>query len=172
MKHFRKKWPWNDEYLRAFLIVPSLIGIVAAAAAACYISAGVHSLWWFLLAVLTGIVFRLIYGMVGKRITDLKAEYIEDSGEVVEGLLVIGNTQSPGLVILRSSELVLIPIVGDKWAIPLNEVEVLKQGRMLPGKYVYGKRAFILKSHLKKRLAFAVEETIGERWSRIFARPY
>ncbi|MCP4106064.1 MAG: hypothetical protein GY749_11085 [Desulfobacteraceae bacterium] len=169
MKHFRKKWPWNAEYLRVFLIVPSLIGIVAAAV--CYTLAGVHSLW-FLLAVPTGIVFRLIYGMVGKRITDLKAEYIEDSGEVVEGLLVIGNTQSPGLVILRSSELVLIPIVGDKWAIPLNEMEVLKQGRMLPGKYVHGKRAFILKSHLKKRLAFAVEETIGERWSRIFARPY
>ena len=49
------------------------------------------------------------------------------------------------------------------------KLEVFKEGHMLPGKFVWGKKAFILKSHLKKRLAFAVEEIIGERWSRIFA---
>ena len=167
MKRLREKWPWNAEFLRAFLIVPSLIGIVATVA--FYPSAGVKSLW-FLSAIFGGFVFRLIYRAVGKRVNQLKAQYIEDPGEVVEGLLVIGSIQSPGIVILRSDELVLIPVVGEKFTILLNKLEVLKEGRMLPGKYVWGKRAFILKSRLQKRLAFAVEEDIGARWSRIFAR--
>lgn len=167
MKRFREKWPWNAEFLRVFLIVPSLIGI--AAAAAFYASAGVHALW-FLSGILVGVIILLIYGTVGKRVIRLKDEYIDDPGEVVEGLLVIGRIESPGIVILRDNELVLIPIVGDGCTILLNELEVLKEGRMLPGKYVWGKRAFILKTHLQKRLAFAVGETIGERWSRIFAR--
>ena len=165
MKSMREKWMWNAEYLRVLLIVPSLIGIVATVVV--YAWTGVHELW-FLSAILVGVGFCLIYGAVGKRVTRLKVEYTEDPGEVVEGLLVIGNIQSPGLVILRSNELALVPIVGEGCTIPLDELEVLKEGRKLPGKYVWGKRAFILKSHLQKRLAFAVAETIGERWSRIF----
>ena len=167
MKRIREKWLWDAELLRILLIVPSLLGIVTAVAV--YAWAGVHSLW-FLSAILAGVGFRLTYGVVGKRITRLKVKYNEDPGEVVEGLLVIGRIQAPGLVILRSHELVLIPIVGEGCTIPLDELEVLKEGRMLPGKYVWGKRAFILKSRLQKRIAFAVAETIGERWSRIFAR--
>ena len=164
MKPMREKWLWNAEYLRILLIVPSLIGIVAATVV--YASVGVHSLW-FLSSIAVGVLLCLIYGVVGKRITRLKVEYMEDPGEVAEGLLVIGRMQSPGLVILRSNELVLVPIVGDGCTIPLDELEVLKEGRMLPGKYVWGKRAFILKSPSQKRLAFAVGETIGDRWSRI-----
>ena len=70
-------------------------------------------------------------------------------------------------MILRSDELALIPIVGEACTIPLDELEVLKEGRMLPGKYVWGKRGFTLKSRVRKRLAFAVAESTGARWSRI-----
>ena len=91
MKRLREKWPWNAEFLKAFLIIPSLLGIVVAVA--FYPSAGVQSLW-FLSAIPAGVVFRLIYGAVGKRVLHLKTQYIEDPGEVVEGLLVIGNIQS------------------------------------------------------------------------------
>ena len=166
IKRLREKWPWNAESLIAILIIPSLFGIVGAAA--FYPSAGSQSLW-FLSAVVAGIVFRLMYGVVGKKVNKLKDEYRGDPGEVVEGLLVVGIIQSPGIVILRSDELELVPIAGKGYTIPFNELEVFKEGHMLPGKFVWGKRAFILKSHLKKRLAFAVEEIIGERWSRIFA---
>jgi hypothetical protein len=165
MKRLRDKWPWNAEVLNAILLIPSLIGIVLTAI--FYPFAGAQSLW-FLSAVVAGVVFRLMYGVVGKKVTKLKAEYRGDPGEVVEGLLVVGIIQAPGIAILRSDELELVPIAGKGYTIPLNELEVFKEGHMLPGKYVWGKRAFILKSHLKKRLAFAVEESIGERWSRIF----
>jgi len=167
MKRLREKWPWNAEALRAILIIPSLSGIVLTAA--LYPFAGVKSLW-FLSAVVAGVVFSLMYGVVGKKVNKLKNEYKGDPGEIVEGLLVVGIIQSPGIAILRKDELELIPIAGKGYTIPLNELEVFKEGHMLPGKYVWGKRAFILKSHLKKRLAFAVEESIGERWSRIFAQ--
>jgi len=167
MKYLRDKWLWNAEALRAILLILSLIGIVLAAA--FYPLTGVKSLW-FLSAVVAGVVFRLIYGVVGNKVNKLKAEHKEDPGEVVEGLLVVGMIQAPGIAILRSDELELIPIAGKRYTIPLNELEVYKEGHMLPGKYVWRKKAFILKPHLKKRLAFAVEERIGERWSRIFAQ--
>ena len=165
MKGLRKKWPWNDEVLRIILIAPSLAGILGAAA--FYPSYGITSLWFFSVT-LGGIIFRLMYGFVGQKVKRLKAMYYNDPGEVVEGLLVVGNIQSPGIAILRSDELKLVPIVGKGFTIPLNKLEVLKEGRMLPGKYVWSKRAFILKPNLQKRLAFAVEESIGIRWSRIF----
>ncbi len=169
MKYLRDKWPWNAEALRAILLIPLLVGIVLAAT--LYPLAGVNSLW-FLSAVVAGVVFRLMYGVVGKKVNKLKSEYMGDPGEIVEGLLVVGIIQAPGIAILRNDELVLVPIMGEGYTIPLNELEVFKEGHMLPGKYVWGKRAFILKPHLKKRLAFAVEESIGEHWSRIFAQKY
>lgn len=40
-------------------------------------------------------------------------------------------------------------------------------GRWLPGKYVWGKRAFNIQTPLCQPLAFAVAESIGARWSPI-----
>ncbi len=71
MKYLRDKWPWNAEALRAILIIPSLIGIVIAAA--LYPLTGVKSLW-FLSAVVAGVVFRLMYGVVGKKVNKLKIQ--------------------------------------------------------------------------------------------------
>lgn len=166
MKRLREQWPWNDDFLRLMLIAPSLVGIVAAAAT--YSSGGVQALW-FLTGIPIGILFRLIYGIVGNSVKRLKSEYRNDPGEVAEGLLVIGKIQSPGLAILREKELALVPIAGDACTIPLNELKILKQGHMLPGKYVWGKWAFIFEPYMNTRIAFAIEETMGKRWSHSLA---
>ena len=166
MKRLREQWPWNDGFLKLMLIVPSLIGI--AAAVVTYPSGGVHALW-FLAGIPIAVLLRLMYGAVGKRIRQLKSEYRDDPGEVVEGLLVIGKIQSPGLAILRDNELMLVPMAGKACTIPLSELKLFREGRMLPGKYVWGKRAFIFMPYLQKRIAFAIEETIGKRWSRLFS---
>ena len=162
MKRLREQWPWNDGFLRLFLIAPTLFGLVAAAVS--YPTAGAHALW-FLSGALVSVLLTLIYGAVGRGIDRLKLDHQGDPGEVCEGLLVLGAVQSPGLAILRSHELVLVPLVGEGCTLPLDELEVFKEGHMLPGKYVWGKRAFILKHPRHKRLAFAVEESVGERWS-------
>ncbi|MEK6247833.1 MAG: hypothetical protein N2C12_06610, partial [Planctomycetales bacterium] len=104
----REQWPWNKAFLRAFLFVPSIMGI--AATIALYPVGGVYSLW-FLTAILIGLLLNAIYGTVGRRVAALKHQY-EGVDEVAEGLLVIGKIQSPGIAILRKSELELVPIAG------------------------------------------------------------
>jgi len=163
VKRLREQWPWNPGFLRLMPVVPSTIGIVAAAAS--YPAAGAQALW-FLSAIPVGMLLRGIYGAVGRRVERLGAAYENEPGDVAEGLLVTGKVQSPGLAVLRSGELVLVPLVGEGCTIPLDELQLLKEGRTLQGKYVWGKRAFILRPHAGKRVAFAIAETIGERWSR------
>jgi len=102
----------------------------------------------------------------GGRIVDrLKDQLKEESGEWAEGLLVIGKIHSPGLVVLRSAEVELIPIVGKRCILPLNQIDFIKEGRWLPGKFVWGKRAFNFQTSIRRPLAFAVAESIGARWS-------
>ena len=47
-----------------------------------------------------------------------------DVGELAEGLLVIGKIHSPGVVVLRDSEVELIPIVGERCTIALGEIRI------------------------------------------------
>lgn len=163
MKKLLDKWSWQPEMLKLFLFIPTFIGVLGIIISIFFI--GIQSLW-FLGIIFSGIIFRLIYGYVGKRVKKLKTEFAEESGEIVEGLLYIGKIQSPGLVILRNNELAMIPIVGKRITIPLNEIVVLKEGHMMPGKYMIAKRAFILKPYQQKRIAFAVTKDIGMRWSK------
>ena len=69
MSGLSDRWPWEPEFLRISLLVPSVIGIIAAAA--MYPSAGINALW-FLSAVPAGLLFRLVYGIVGTRVDRLR----------------------------------------------------------------------------------------------------
>ena len=84
------------------------------------------------------------------------------------GLLVIGMIEAPGIVVLRDDELVLANIVGKTFSIPRDEIKVFREGRMLPGKFLWGKRAFILARVNNTKLGFAVEEKLGRKWSSVF----
>ena len=157
-----EKWPWNPEFLRIALFLPSLMGI--AAAVALYPYGGVHALW-FLTAILAGAVFYLIYRAVGRRVESLKNQFKDGRDEWAEGLLVVGKMECPGLVVMRSSELEFVPIIGKRYVLPFSDIVMFKEGRWLPGKFVWGKRAFNFGVPSRKRLAFAVAESIGAHWS-------
>ena len=160
-----EKWPWNGEFLRLALLGPAIIGITATVA--LFPFAGMQSLW-FLTAIGVGIVLNAVYGSVGRRVENLKNDLQGDAGELAEALIVIGKIHSPGVVILRDAEIELVPIVGERRTIKLAEVDSIGEGRWLPGKYVWGKRAFTLNASIWKPLAFAVPESIGSRWSAVF----
>ncbi len=163
MKKLREKWPWNKEFLQIFLIVPVLICIVLSAL--LLPAYGVHSLY-FLLAAPCSILFRLIYGIVGKKVAALKESLPVQDGEAAESLMVIGKIQSPGIAVLRESELILVPIVGERCTIMLADIKSVREGSWLPGKYVWGKRAFIIKTSDKRHFAVAVAESVGKHWSK------
>ncbi len=162
---FRHQWPWKPAFLRLFLLAPTVVSV--ALTLAFYQVGGIHALW-FLSGIAIGVFLRLLYGAVGNKVQQLAQQHASDEGEMRECLLVIGKLESPGIAILRSDELELISIMGRRAVLPLSTLRILKQGRMLPGKFVWGKRAFILQSPDHDRLAFAIEEIAGERWSRHF----
>ena len=85
-----EKWPWNGEFLRLFLLLPSVVGITATVAT--YPFAGVHSLW-FLTAIMAGVVLYLTYGAAGRRVEKLKSEF-QSEVELAEGLLIRGMVES------------------------------------------------------------------------------
>ncbi len=160
---FREQWPWNDGYLRAFTLVPAVLGL--GATVILFPIYGAYALW-FSTVIPFGLVFRGIYGVVGSKMDALRRDVGMHDGEAFESLMVIGRVQSPGIAILDDSQLTLIPIVGKRRTIWLANVTVLREGRWLPGKYVWGKWAFILSTPQNKRLAFAVAESVGRRWAR------
>jgi hypothetical protein len=159
-----EKWPWNGEFLRLFLLLPSVIGITATIATIPF--AGVHALW-FLTAILAGVVFYYVYGNVGRRVEALKADFVTDGADIAEALIVIGKIHSPGIVVLYNNQFELVPIVGKRQTIPLAETKLVGEGHWLPGKYVWGKRAFTFNAAIFNPLAFAVPESVGLRWSAI-----
>jgi len=166
MKGLLENWSWNPAARIYFLIIPTAVSIIAAIALYFYFG---EQVLWLLLAIPCGFLFFLIYGFVGNKVEKLKIEFANDPGKVVEGLLVVGKFESPGLIILRENELALIPLVGKRVIIPLNEIKILREGHLLPGKLLIGKKAFILKPYKKTRLAFAVTENVGRIFSRKFS---
>ena len=157
-----EKWPWDPEFLRLAMIVPAVAGV--SLALALFPAYGIQSLW-FLLAIPTGLLIRATFGAAGERVDALRDAAAGRAGESAEGLLVIGRTECPGVVILCESELLLLPIVGHELSIPLSTVTRVREGRWLPGNFVWGKRAFHLETLGSDRVAFAVPESIGKRWS-------
>ena len=146
-----------------FTMVPAVLGLGATVILLPIY--GAYALW-FATAIPFGLVFRGIYGVVGSKVDALHRELSTRDGEAVESLMVIGRVQSPGIAILHDADLTLVPIVGQRRTISLTDITILKQGRWLPGKFVWGKEAFILSTPQDKRLAFAVAESVGRRWAR------
>ncbi|MDH3378816.1 MAG: hypothetical protein OEQ39_17970, partial [Gammaproteobacteria bacterium] len=58
-------------------------------------------------------------------------------------------------------------IVGKRRIIALSEIESIGEGRWLPGKFVWEKRAFTLGASVWQPMAFAVAESVSVRWSPI-----
>ena len=146
-----EKWPWNGEFLRLFLLLPSAIGITTTIATIPF--GGIHALW-FLTAILAGVMFYLVYGNVGRRVDALKTKFVDSSDEIAEALIVIGKIHSPGIVVLRNNELELVPIMGKRHTISLADTKLAGEGHWLPGKYVWGKRAFTFNESVFKTIGF------------------
>jgi len=161
-KRLREKWPWNRELLDLYVFIPIIASLLSIIFLYSYF--GNYS-FYFLIAIPGGILFRIMYGTVGKRVASLKIKHSTEYGEIAECLTHIGIIEAPGIALLQDTSLKLVPIVGDAWTVQLSEILSLHEGKWMHGKYLWGKRAFLLKTPEHKRIAFAVAESIGEKWS-------
>lgn len=175
MSQLRDQWPWNESFLKLMLIGPSTIGVLATALT--YPIAGAHALW-FLSAAIFGIVMYLVFGHVGKRVQTLYEELNTEAGEQAEALIVIGKIQSPGVVKLQKSNLIIAPIAGEQLRLPLASIKTITARRWLPGKYLWGKTALYLtldeeaikafnktgQNKMPKNIAFGIADSFAKRW--------
>jgi len=158
-----EKWSWNIESVLLFTIIPLILAL--GGTLILYPLIGNQSLY-FLMAIPVGIFFSVIYGFVGSRVKSLRMKYPYHHGLISESLMQIGNIQSPGIAILEETTLMLVPIVGNECIIQLAEIQKIHEGKWLSGKLLLGKRTFSLMTANHKRLAFAMPESIGIKWSK------
>ncbi len=156
----RDKWMWNWELLRFCVALPVAIAIVLAVA--FYPALGPYSLLYLLFS-LIGLLVGIIYGVVGRKVRSLKDSMSTEGGEIVESLIVDGWRQSPGVAVLRETELVLAPIVGSRRTVKLGEIQAIRSVRFFNGKGMLWKKWLVLST--SPRLGFAVPDTIARRWA-------
>ena len=160
-KPWKDTWPWEPSFRATWYLGAAGISLMFVALA--WPQFGVGALWWLLVA-LAGPFMAGVYGAVGSRVAALEQHFAGDPGEVVQTLLVIGTLQSPGVAVLRESELTLAAITGREITVPLGGIENVQESGRLPGKGLIGKRAFLFSAPEEKRLAFAVTRDVARRW--------
>jgi hypothetical protein len=162
-----EKWPWNEEQYLLFLWIPVLLSLVGGIILIpLYGLEGLAAL----IGIPAGILWWLIYAFVGRKVVALKREYASKAGELAECLSQIGYIEAPGIAIFDGSNFKIVQIVGREALIPFSEIESVRVGRRMPGKYLFGKRAFVFRTKQYKRISFAVPESIGRKWSKDLAR--
>ena len=155
----RDKWLWNKEILSIGISVPIILSILLAIF--LYPVLSDSSLFAFSFSII-GILIGIIYGYVGKRVNSLKVRYSNTGGKLSESLVVIGRIQSPGIVIFKENEIMLIPIAGKTRTIKLNEIRFLRCVNYFNGKTLIWKKWIVLS--VSPRLGFAVPKTVAKRW--------
>jgi len=164
---FIERWSWNEEMYLLFLWIPMLISVVGGIILIPLI--GVHGLF-VLIGIPMGLLFWLMYRAVGRRVVNLKIKYATEKGELAECLSQIGYIEAPGVVIFNGSSFKIEQITGREALIPFSEITSVRVGRAMPGKYLFGKKAFVFRTRQYKRISFAVSESIGVKWSRRLAK--
>ena len=162
----RDQWLWNPTPLRVLVSLFVLVPIIATTA--LYPSLGKHSLWMLLLST-AGLAFWAIYGKVGKRVTALSNSFSQEHGEIAECLIVNGVLQSPGVAVLRDDEIVLAPIIGAPTSVSLESISSVREVQWFNGSLLWWKKGFWLAVPGRKRLGFAVVDTIATRWGERLA---
>ncbi|HEY44507.1 MAG TPA: hypothetical protein G4O11_11055 [Anaerolineae bacterium] len=151
-----QKWLWEPELLRIF--VAAWILIPGALAVAFYPVLGTKASWILVFA-LMGFGAWIVYGIVGKRVQALRNSVPPDEGEPVDSLIVNGIIQSPGIALLKKDELLLIPIVGKRVAVPLADVKSVRETIWYNGSLLFFKKGFWLNIPGRRRLGVAVSNS-------------
>ncbi len=156
-----EKWMWDREMVRIWTWWPLLLSLILTAA--FFPTQGTDALYLLFIACFS--LMGVIYGFVGKKVKGVMEKASKLPGEAAESLMVIGRIQSPGVVVFKDTEIVLMPIVGETVTVAISDITSVKETGWLNGKKLWGKRGFYLTTPEKKKLGFAVVEEIAVRWS-------
>jgi tRNA A-37 threonylcarbamoyl transferase component Bud32 len=164
---WRDAWPWNNEYIQLFVLVPLIV--VALAIPVCLHWWGLRALWLFGIEV-PAFGFAIMYGVVGYRVRGKKAALAQPTGEVAECLMFRRPFQSPGLAVMHDDRLELIPIVGSPITVILADIVAVKEVRWFNGTRLWLKKGFVIELANGQRVGVAVAEVFARRWRARLSR--
>jgi hypothetical protein len=163
MEVLREQWLWNREARSIWLWVIIASGVVLAAILYQF-QGGMGLAAGFLPFLLTCAIVGPMYGHVDRKVRALRDSLADEEGGMAEGLANIGSVQGPAIVILKEAELVLVPLVGKRLTVPLDDIESVREAGNMYGKGFLWKRAFLVKAPQNKRIGFAVAPSVARRW--------
>ena len=163
MEVLREQWMWNREARSIWLWGFTASGVTLAAI--LYQFQGTMGLAaGFLPFLLICVIVGPMYSYAGRKVRALSESLTGEEGDVAEGLAHIGSIQGPAIVIMKETELVLVPLVGKRLSVPLDEIESVREAGNMYGKGFLWKRAFLVKAPQNKRIGFAVAPSVASRW--------
>ena len=163
-----QKWFWDPRPLR--IIVAIFILIPSALALVFYFLVGARAFCILAFASI-GVGAWIVLGAVGKRVQALRCSLSSEEGEPVDSLIVNGKIQSPGIALLREDELVLVPIVGERVAVPLADIRSVRETSWYNGSLLwFKKKGFWLDVPGRKRLGVAVTNSYAELFRNRLSR--
>ena len=84
---------------------------------------------------------------------------------MTEALMVVGAIESPGVVVLKDTELILAPIVGNRHTLKMSDIDSVRETTWFNGTKLFWKKGFILGMAGSDRFGFAIPKTIAGRWA-------
>ena len=152
-------WMWEDRKLRGMIVI--VVILVPPLVLLSYSSAGIYI---GLIPIVSGFGFYVVYKTVGNKVKKLYDSVDIYNVEASDALLVNGVIESPGIAVLRKSEMELIPIVGKPVTFSFADVTEVKEGKTFNGSVMWGKKGFWLTIPGRARLGFAVSNTVADHW--------
>ncbi len=151
-----QKWLWEPQPLKvlvaALVLIPSVLALIF------YPAHGAKA--FFILAFASiGLIIWIVYGSVGKRVQALRSSLAHGEGEAVDSLIVNGVLQSPGIVLVKEDELLLVPIVGKRVTVPLAEIKSVRETTWYNGSLLLFKKGFWLDVPGRSRLGVAMSNS-------------
>ncbi|MHC4244233.1 MAG: hypothetical protein ACYS3N_16480 [Planctomycetota bacterium] len=159
-----EQWLWNRKLQTALLAAISLLGVLFACGF-YFVSGNKNWLWLAPGLFLIGLFFFITYWFVGGKVTALRRSFDSSDGEIMEGLIVDGIMQSPGIIVLKDSEIEIQQIVGSRITVSITEIVSVKVRKYFNGKLLIGKTGFWLTIPGRGRFGFAVANSVAMRWS-------
>jgi len=159
-----EQWLWNRKLQTALFAAISLVGVLFACGF-YFVSGNRNWLWLAPGLFLIGLVFFIIYRIVGGKVTVLRHSFDSSEGEIEESLIVDGFLQSPGIIVLKESEIEMAQIVGNRITVSNAEIESVRECKFFNGALLLGKTGFWLTIPGRGRLGFALANSVARRWS-------
>jgi len=152
-------WLWEPPMLKTFVL--TAIGIPVVISCILFFLIGTKGLIALTFACF-GPIFAIIYGRVGKRISQLSDEVSTTEGKIIPGLIVRGIMESAGVIVLGQNSLIIQPVIGKRSEVSRSQLASVREVTWFNGQLLIGKTGFWFSIPGTWRFACAVPNSYAD----------